>query len=659
MSASDRFLICKQEMIHGPNFVCLSCRRKLFKNGVKILDGKDLQKLKELDEDYLKSVNLSQHKHEESWILCHSCLSYVKVKKMPPINVANGLTIEDIPKELLELNDLENQIIARELLFLKYIRLPKTGMRGMKDQVVCVPLESSDISKTIATLPRHPDESHLIAVKLKRRQDIKNSHLEQYIRPQHAINAIKIFKEQGNQHYLDVVIDENFLDGWMNETEHQDVLSSGDEAVDVLDKEELDSSSESEGDETEPNDVVRKFQAAQTIRTCLVPEDIGAQVVVNNTNKTIFRSRGENKESVAIAPGEGKVPTNWMREKNFDVKAFPKFHPSGKFGLHHPRLTRLSHQMYFSQRLWNEKAFFSQDANYVFMASSYLERKSIEGQIDISAMKGVPSGNSTGVSELNLKDPFDVFKKIRGSPKYWQAERTALTAKVRQLGPFHFFFTFSCGEMRWSEVYVSLFKAKGYNVEIPKDWDGSDEALLVEGVPLWQYVNHHMKEKKHELFKDNIFLITIIYDARVKTFLKNILMGYGRDQVPMSYYSYRVEFQVRGMAHIHGVCWIKPEWLENFGISGDLLDHPDKTIELADKMISCQLPDDDQDLYDIVITVQKHRHSKSCLKYDGICRYRFPRLPSPRTVLARPLPQSMDEKERNTLLKRAKEVMKR
>ena len=55
-----------------------------------------------------------------------------------------------------------------------------------------------------------------------------------------------------------------------------------------------------------------------------------------------------------------------------------------------------------------------------------------------------------------------------------------------------------------------------------------------------------MAESKHELFKDYTVLITRMFDARVKSFITNILMGGGRN-VPFRYYSYRVEFQARGM----------------------------------------------------------------------------------------------------------------
>ena len=40
-----------------------------------------------------------------------------------------------------------------------------------------------------------------------------------------------------------------------------------------------------------------------------------------------------------------------------------------------------------------------------------------------------------------------------------------MIAKVKQLGPFHIFFTLSCAELRWFEVWHSILKRKGYDVQ--------------------------------------------------------------------------------------------------------------------------------------------------------------------------------------------------
>lgn len=186
------------------------------------------------------------------------------------------------------------------------------------------------------------------------------------------------------------------------------------------------------------------------------------------------------------------------------------------------------------------------------MAASFVERHSLERQIDISGIKGKPDSIAQQEVKVHLTDMFDVFKKVKGTPKYWQTARNELVAKVKQLGPFHVFYTFSRAEMRWTEVFLTLLMRNGYDVKIPNNWDGTESTLLVEGKELWDYVNNVMADKKHDLFQEYIFIITRLFNARVEAFIKNILLGKGKDQIPMSFFSYRVEFQARGLPHIHG-----------------------------------------------------------------------------------------------------------
>ena len=74
---------------------------------------------------------------------------------------------------------------------------------------------------------------------------------------------------------------------------------------------------------------------------------------------------------------------------------------------------------------------------------------------------------------------------------------------------------------------------------MPKQWDGNDSTLIVEGRELWDYVNEEMSQTNHELFQDYTFLITRMFDARVKSLIKNILLGRGQGKIPISFHSYR------------------------------------------------------------------------------------------------------------------------
>jgi hypothetical protein len=56
---------------------------------------------------------------------------------------------------------------------------------------------------------------------------------------------------------------------------------------------------------------------------------------------------------VTLAPGEGKIPNNWFRDPEYEVKGFPTLFLTGQFGLDHERRDNMSTQKHFNQRLLN------------------------------------------------------------------------------------------------------------------------------------------------------------------------------------------------------------------------------------------------------------------------------------------------------------------
>ena len=73
----------------------------------------------------------------------------------------------------------------------------------------------------------------------------------------------------------------------------------------------------------------------------------------------------------------------------------------------------------------------------------------------------------------------------------------------------------------------------------------------------------------------------------------------------------------------------------------------DKIVALADYMVSCKIPEEDEKFKQVVEQDQTHHHTKSCRKYGTDCRYNFDRYPSKRTIIAGPLDdEKYDEKEK-------------
>ena len=95
---------------------------------------------------------------------------------MPKLCVRNGLEVDKI-EENMKLTDLENNLIARNIIFQKVHKLPKSRWSGTHDRLINVPVQPQDVLNTIENLPRTPAEAGLIPiipVSLKRKLEYNN-----------------------------------------------------------------------------------------------------------------------------------------------------------------------------------------------------------------------------------------------------------------------------------------------------------------------------------------------------------------------------------------------------------------------------------------------------------------------------------------------------
>ena len=179
---------------------------------------------------------------------------------------------------------------------------------------------------------------------------------------------------------------------------------------------------------------------------------------------------------VTIAPGEGKTPKSLHLDRDWDMKSHPSLDPTGENSLNQKRDVNLSTQAYFEQRILNEDKRFANSKSYVFSATQYYESKQLESNINISFLRGKSKTNNEGGLVYSLDDPCSVFDNIKNTPRYWKKKKDELIAKLENLGPFHFFFTLSCADMRYQENFTSLLQE--YNI-IYKEEKGHEKAYLV------------------------------------------------------------------------------------------------------------------------------------------------------------------------------------
>ena len=645
--------------------ICVCCHKIMSSSGVRPVPG-NIQGLKQRLEMVAPGLFAKCIKEKlppgavinKSIYLCTTCNKWLfQKKKVPKHSVLNGLDCED----MVPLTDLESVLVSKNILFLKIVHLPKSRWHAVQDKTVNVPILDDDILKTLNTVqafPRKSDESGLIPVKLKRKLEFKNKHLEAYVRPEALYDALKIFKEKGHPYYQDIEVRDLASD---NLQDAQD--SSNSEAT---------TSSSEEEHEWHPAHQHQHDFGGETILTENFPE---SSVAINSSDKVKnVKRKDDSTSSLQLAPGEGKVPTSLMRDDDWDIKAFPHLHSSGKFGLNHPRENKLTPQEYFKQRILNVDKRWARNKTYLFAALYYVERHHLERQINVSYRRGKLSKGSM----VNMEDIFSVFDNVTGTPRFWQQKRFEVIAKLEQLGAFQFFYTLSCADKRWPETFVSILRQKGLIISYRPSKEKVTSTYSFQPDEIWVKTGEDQPEQRleeylatqneHELIRKNVLSLTMAFDKRVHAFMRRIVKAKS-SPMNVEHHHYRVEFQLRGAGHIHGVLWCDLTELEKafpglqsamtkLRVSARLNEEDKTTLEkFVDTFISCSL--DDEDLVDIVESVQKHSHTHTCYKKGPSCRFGFPKFPSERTIIAQPMDKNDFHSERayNEEKKRHKEVL--
>ena len=128
--------------------------------------------------------------------ICKTCHSKVIKGKVPCQAVYNDMFVDDIPTELSTLEKLEQILIAQRIVFEKIVVMPKGQQRKIKGAIRNVPVECD---KTCQTLPRAPESSGIILLKLKRKLQFRGHVYYQAVRPETVLNALNWLKEKNEK----------------------------------------------------------------------------------------------------------------------------------------------------------------------------------------------------------------------------------------------------------------------------------------------------------------------------------------------------------------------------------------------------------------------------------------------------------------------------
>ena len=316
----------------------------------------------------------------------------------------------------------------------------------MKDKTVNIPIFETDIIKTVESLPRTPNEAGIIPVNLKRKLSYKNTHKTQYVSVPKLVKALETLKALGNRYYQfvpdyaqfkekcketdidgfnflfpeDCVVDDPDVQVSTEQSlqDSEESLTSAYAVDNEATDEEVEDQDDIEEEEYVKKDSIKKWQFDYNKSTCF------------SDNYPEINYKEDNSDSLSIAPGEGKRPTNILEETDWDIKTFPGLHPDGNNSLHSVRKVKLTEQDYFVQRLMNKDFRFAQNPAYVFAAAAYVEKKQINRNMGISFNRGTSRKNSNGDIVYTLEDPYNVLDNIKNTPRYWQKAKYELISKL-------------------------------------------------------------------------------------------------------------------------------------------------------------------------------------------------------------------------------------
>ena len=150
--------------------------------------------------------------------------------------------VDEIPAELALLEKLEQILIAQRIVFEKIVVMPKGQQKKVSGAICNVPV---NCDQTCKVLPRPPERSGIIMLKLKRKLEFRGHVYFQAVRPQLVENALN-WLIQNNPLYKNVTTDMSNIDERLKTVQQDDTSTDTIDTTVTL--------SPNEGNEIEEND---------------------------------------------------------------------------------------------------------------------------------------------------------------------------------------------------------------------------------------------------------------------------------------------------------------------------------------------------------------------------------------------------------------------
>lgn len=604
----EAFKVMKKRLLDTPRIPCISCEKLCVSNDVS-----ELKKLrKTIEGPFWKElmVYITEHNSDTGFI-CKLCLGKFRKGVLPSTCVLNNLAVKPLPDVLSNFNDYEKMLIKRMSSFqvvqtmgaVSNKHLPhRQIIRKVKGRTFHLPLPLQETLDKICP-PEDPinlnHELHILVRGIPKKSKVVWENLVDINKVYKALQWLK----DNNPHYSEIRLpasSDDLLNDKLQETEYQIVDNEGDESNEETD--------EVQQNKDNNNQTVLKRKAFLT----QITQDSGI-----NDQYTVYPMRVkriDNESSLKLYQmlKIEDVPMN-NRYKYLDVMCFPDLYPEGINGQREDRNFALPEYLFIRTRLMSKHSRFRLNLQYLFFLLNDANNRQLKSGIYYTMMVANARERYTAGKYLNeLKDEqlesnlISIFAKLRNTDQFWRLPSNNVKCMTLHYGPATWFLTLSPSEWKWSDLGQYL-----RDMNPDKEKLGISELIAYDPVSTSRFMCIKFKA-----------MIDFICSA-------DHPIG------EVIHYFWRLEYQTRGIQHMHCMIWIKDAPV--LGKSPD-----EEVVTFIQKYVTCAIPDENVSptLYETVTSDQNHKHNSYCMRTKKTetniyrkCRFDFPRTVTKNFVL--------------------------
>lgn len=425
--------------------ICLKCNKKFFvskKSKLKCIHGKG------------------------------TCAQYTDLNEMDP---------GEVPDCLQGLTYIEEQVIARIHPMVTVFKL-KGHQYGYSGNVINFPQDVNDIARNLP----HRLEDLRSVLTVKTRSDV--NPVEFQIRSAKVRSALEWFIEN-NPLYDGVELSEDNLrclpeddnvyelvKGFEHiDTSEETTQSNCNDTVNDLDdnctesdscSDMTDSNIEDCGADDDEGMNLSHGDADNEVSDCEIEEDEEEEASVVETGVPMI-GRPSQKQQIETAlewPSIGERPVNEFSTNGYIAMAYPCLYAYGKADINCPREQKVSALNYFRHLMRYKDGRFAQHPRFRFFALNSLMRWSAlkDGNMFVKRHPEFKDMTVHTLKEELSKNPNLLNKilfqssNIRGTRAFWYARGKELVSMVEQIGLPTLFFTLSCADFHWPDLFKIL-----------------------------------------------------------------------------------------------------------------------------------------------------------------------------------------------------------